>query len=701
MSRTFGTTAIRISEIRAIKALNSGLVQTIPFILVGAFCVALINLPISAYQDFLSSAFSGQLTSLLDTITASTLNIIALIALFTVSCSYSSDEPMVKEGVISLWAPVITTFCCYLILFTGIQGVDFVAIASPGRGGTFFALLLALLVPWVFFAFLKLRIKIKPFKYSALDSNLLMRLTFRSIFPMVATIFTFALLDKAISNTIFFTALGDIFQQFAVANLGKESFFSVILTVFVMQLMWFVGIHGGGVVFDDLMMNATIDKTSSMFATQDFYFAFVNFGGAGSLLGLLIALLIFRPRYREKHLAKVSVLPLAFNINETLIFGVPVIFNPFYAIPFILGPVLIAALAYGAFALGFVPEMTTHVDWTTPIIFSGFLSTGSVAGILLQVVCLACSVAIYTPFVLGFRRSLLHHRAERIEAMQKAMTDAADTEGVTVIHRDDTVGNTAREISAYIHGCFESGVPPFYLVYQPKTDDHGKTVGAEALLRWEHPDYGSISPVVLVELCDESGLSTELGRWITAEAIGEYARWKQMGITDFSLSINLNPRHFEEDDGFVDFLSDQLTKNSINSGEIELEITEHMAMHFTAANQKALEDIRSLGVGLSIDDMGIGYSSLTYISDFGAKRIKIDVSLVNEIETDYQQQEIVRSIVDLAKQLDLGVVTEGVEEKKQVEALVALGVKHFQGYYFSKPLMPNDFMKYVTSHKGQ
>jgi EAL domain-containing protein (putative c-di-GMP-specific phosphodiesterase class I) len=223
-------------------------------------------------------------------------------------------------------------------------------------------------------------------------------------------------------------------------------------------------------------------------------------------------------------------------------------------------------------------------------------------------------------------------------------------------------------------------------------------VGAEALVRWHHPDFGTISPDVLVELCDESGLTTELGRWITAEGVREYARWKGQGIEGIRLSINLHPRHLEEDEGFVVFLADLLEENSIEEGEIGLEITEHMIMRVSPANQIALERIRALGVEISIDDMGIGYSSLTYISDFGAKQIKIDTSLVSEITTDYQQQEIVRSIVELARQLDLVVVVEGVEEKEQVDALVALGVKYFQGYYFSKPLPPTDFVEYAREH---
>jgi EAL domain-containing protein (putative c-di-GMP-specific phosphodiesterase class I) len=142
-------------------------------------------------------------------------------------------------------------------------------------------------------------------------------------------------------------------------------------------------------------------------------------------------------------------------------------------------------------------------------------------------------------------------------------------------------------------------------------------------------------------------------------------------------------------------LGEVLAEQGVACGEIELEITEHLAMSANDANKHLLAEIRQLGVGLSIDDMGIGYSSLTYISDFDARGVKIDASLVSAVDTDVQQQEIVASIIQLAEQLALTVVVEGVETKEQVDALVALGARYFQGYYFSKPLKREDFIEYA------
>jgi EAL domain-containing protein (putative c-di-GMP-specific phosphodiesterase class I) len=363
-----------------------------------------------------------------------------------------------------------------------------------------------------------------------------------------------------------------------------------------------------------------------------------------------------------------------------------------------LAPLLSAALSYCAFSLGLVPPILYATDWTTPVFLSGYLSTGSIAGSLLQLVCLAGSVFLYIPFVLSNRHYDERRRKERLGCLQTAATQAADDENVNVLSRNDEVGETARDVSVLLHGYFEAGKLPFFLAYQPKTDKNGRVMGAEALVRWIHPELGYISPIVLVELCDESGLTSDLGRWITREAIEEYARWEQQGMGGLHLSVNLNARHLKEDDGFASFVGETLAANGVQASRLELEITEHIAMHANDATREKVDALRELGLSLSIDDMGIGYSSLTYISDFGVTLVKLDISLVSHIDTDVTQQEIVRSLIQLARQLDLTVVVEGVEAIEQVDALVALGVEYFQGYYFSKPLESTDFTAYIQAH---
>jgi EAL domain-containing protein (putative c-di-GMP-specific phosphodiesterase class I) len=541
--------------------------------------------------------------------------------------------------------------------------------------------------------------RIRAPRPSVLDINLQMRSAFRALFPVAATLIVFALIRIAGPLILPVAAIEEVYNSFISNHLIKDGAGSIILTIIAIQLLWFFGGHGTFTILDKFpLVSDLADPSLTSFATQDFYFNFSLLGGAGATIGLLIALFIVGSRYRGRLLAKASLFPSLFNVNEILLYGIPVVLNPFFFMPFVLSPLLSAAFSYSAFSLGLVPPIIYATDWTTPVILSGYLSTGSIAGSLLQIFCIACSVLVYIPFVKAMRNYENHRRKDRLVCLQTAAIQAADDENQMVLSRNDAVGETAREVSTSIHRFFEKDALPFYLVYQPKTTKDGHVMGAEALVRWVDSELGYISPIVLVELCDESGLTSELGRWITQEAIEEYARWKQEGLTGLHLSINLNARHLKEDDGFAAFVGEAIARNKLEAGEIELEITEHIAMHANDDTKTKVSALREFGIPLSIDDMGIGYSSLTYISDFGVTLVKLDISLVSHIDTDVTQQEIVRSLIQLARQLNLTVIVEGVETKEQVDALVGLGVDYFQGYYFSKPLEPTDFTAFVREH---
>jgi EAL domain-containing protein (putative c-di-GMP-specific phosphodiesterase class I) len=570
---------------------------------------------------------------------------------------------------------------------------------SPGSTSVVASLLTALLAGWLFFAFVRIWAKLKPPRLSTLDTNLQMRSAFRAVFPVAATFVTFALVRVFILAVIPTDAIAAAFSGFVNDNLVSDNFVSILLTVLLVHLLWFFGAHGAGVVLAEFPVVSQLgDPAQTLFATQDFYLDFVFLGGSGVTFGLLIALLIVGSPHRGQRVAKASIFPSLFNTNEIFLYGIPLILNPFFLVPFLLAPLLVVTLCFIAFSLGIVSPITQSVEWTTPVLLSGFLTTGSIAAPILQLVCLACSTVLYMPFIVANRHFDARRRLKRVRQLQAVALEAADGEGGAILARNDAVGETAREISARLHGYFETDTLPFHLVYQPKTDRDGRAMGAEALLRWEHPEFGVISPVVLVELCDESGLAADLGRWIAREAIVEYARWQQEKLCALSLSINLHAQHLCEDREFPAFLGRLLAEHEIDPDDVELEITEHLVLHANQTNKEMLAEIRGLGVKLSIDDMGIGYSSLTYISDFDAKGVKIDAALVSNIDSDAQQQGIVSSIVQLAKQLNLTVVVEGVETREQLDALVVLGVRWFQGYYFSKPLPHQDFIDYVRQN---
>jgi EAL domain-containing protein (putative c-di-GMP-specific phosphodiesterase class I) len=481
-----------------------------------------------------------------------------------------------------------------------------------------------------------------------------------------------------------------------------DSFMTVGLMVLVSQLLAFFGAHNF-VIFDfipSIDMLPTLDTVPMLFSVRGYYLQFALVGGSGATLGLLLALLLFNGGWlKGRRMARASLFPMLFNINEPLLYGFPVMLNPFYLIPFITAPLASAAISYLAFWLRLVPPITMMVDWTVPPILSGYLSTGSLSASVLQAACIVVSVALYYPFVRAHRSYEQAQRRQRFAAMQDAAYSAAKEEEPPVVYRDDSIGELAREFAGHLAAAARQGQLPFTLAYQPKTDRNGRVVGSEALLRWSDAEMGQISPITAVELMEESGLSSVLGRWVIERAISEFTQIRQGHLTNLRISINLDPRHLRSDDTLVGFIAELRDRYVILPGEVEFEITEHVAVQATEAMKDLFKQLRELGFGLTIDDLGMGYSSLNYISEYGVQTVKVDASLVSQVASDHNQQGIVSSIVQLARSLKLELVVEGVEAIEQVEALSALGVEVFQGFYFSRPLTLADFKEYFAEHQ--
>lgn len=244
----------------------------------------------------------------------------------------------------------------------------------------------------------------------------------------------------------------------------------------------------------------------------------------------------------------------------------------------------------------------------------------------------------------------------------------------------------------------ENATGSMMLKYQPKVTRDGMVWGAEALLRWYHPVYGYIPPLVVTGLCEEADLDTDLGTWVIDKAYEQLALWDKKGMAPLSVSVNMSPQQLRDDRHLLDKLMACIKKTGIAPARIELELTEHAAIDQSYTTRNRLEQIKEKGMNLSIDDFGMGNSSLMYIKDFGVNIIKIDMSLVREITTNVQSQEIVRSIISLSQQLHIEVVAEGVETAEQRDKLYELGCKLYQGFYFSQAISADEFTAYMKEH---
>ncbi|MFC4304956.1 putative bifunctional diguanylate cyclase/phosphodiesterase [Cohnella boryungensis] len=240
----------------------------------------------------------------------------------------------------------------------------------------------------------------------------------------------------------------------------------------------------------------------------------------------------------------------------------------------------------------------------------------------------------------------------------------------------------------------------FYLAYQPLVDLQSDTlVGAEALLRWKHPQKGVIPPSEFIPLCEENGFILPLGEWVLRNACEQMMRWRGAGFPPIILSVNLSIRQFRQHD-LCARIANILADTGMQPQWLELEITESI-MADVAYATAMLEQLKKLGVRISIDDFGTGYSSLYYLKRFPIDKLKIDRAFVNDVLTDRNDAAIVSGISAMAHNLELKVTAEGVENEGQVAFLKGLKCQEAQGYFFSRPVPPEEFVALYETHRNK
>lgn len=240
----------------------------------------------------------------------------------------------------------------------------------------------------------------------------------------------------------------------------------------------------------------------------------------------------------------------------------------------------------------------------------------------------------------------------------------------------------------------------FYLRYQPQVDvQTGKIVGLEALLRWNDPQKGEIFPKDFISVAEELGLIVPLGEWVFRTACQQLKAWDQEGYRDLTVSVNLSPRQFVSRK-LLPSMKQALMETGVSPTRIDLEITETMAMRNLEQSIEILTELRRLGASISIDDFGVGYSSLGQLKRLPAQTLKIDRSFISQIPDDANSCSIAEAIIAMGKRLKLRIVAEGVELMPQLEFLRANGCDAFQGYLFAKPLTVPEISVLLKSQRA-
>ncbi|KYG91704.1 PTS lactose transporter subunit IIC [[Bacillus] sp. KCTC 13219] len=409
LEEKFVPVASRIGNQRHLVAIRDGFIAIMPLMIVGSLAVLVNNLPIEAYKDFMNSVFGeGIWTQWGGNVWGATFAIVSLLISFTIAYnltkSYGKDA--LAGGAIGLASYM--TFATYGD--GGLTGL------TTGTGGIFLAIILSLVSAEMFSRLSgnpRLLIKMPAGVPDAVAKS------FASLFPAIITVGLLALIRTLIS--ILFDA-PDVIGQFY--TLVQEPFMGLtntwvaaLILAFVPAFVWTFGIHGANII-DPFMQTINLDaiaknvealeagQVAPYIINKPFFDAFVNMGGSGTTIALIIAIFIVSRKNKQySTVGKLSAAPGLFNINEPLLFGLPIVLNPILFFPFILTPMVNVSIAYFATKWGLVPAATVAAPWTTPPIINGWLVTQSPSGAILSIVLIAVAVLIYTPFLLAANRA--------------------------------------------------------------------------------------------------------------------------------------------------------------------------------------------------------------------------------------------------------------------------------------------------------
>ena len=683
--------SIKVQSFRLVRAIRDGLVNMIPILIIGAFALILKTFPVKAYLSFIENFAGGFILTLLNLIYNATFGMLSVYMAFSISRSYMKlrDEDDIVHGG-AIFASIVVFF-----ILTGSLSEGFI-LGNMGPKSMLLAIISGLGASAMYITFCKLLKSRRQILTSGADRVLNKMLS--TLFPIMIVVASFALGNALITrifnmdsfHELYITALNKLF------SVGGNGFFKGFFFVLLSSVLWFFGVHGSDalecvmqeVFVPNLAINQALVENggaATEVLTKQFFDCFVLMGGCGATICLLIAILIFSKNRARRGLGLTAAFPMAFNINELMVFGLPIIFNPVMLIPFLLVPLVCYSISYLALAIGIVPMIATEIEWTTPIIMGGYYATGSIAGSLLQIFNVLVGVTIYFPFVKILDRQAARINEQNYEEFRKYFIENEQSlQNQLIINMNNMYGDFAKELSAELTHDLKKYMDMYY---QPQYDYDGSCVGVEALMRYNHPTYGTLYPPIVVKLLTECGKLKDLEIAILERVLEEKAEvYKKYG-EGIKISINITGTTVVNAD-FLDLLEEKNKEYNFKNNNICIEVTEKEDLPFNDDNLSALRKIVDMGITLAIDDFSMGQTSINYLKYDLFSIIKIDGGLVKGLTASANCREIIASIGQLAASLDMKVVAEFVQTEEEKEILHNIGVDYFQGYLYSpaKPL---------------
>ncbi|MDR3186558.1 MAG: EAL domain-containing protein [Christensenellaceae bacterium] len=683
------------------SCIRKGFISVVPIFLIGAFSLAIMNFPIPVVKDFIARALNGNVYLILRLLYESTFGLSALALIVSISYKYTTATVEDSSNTVPLMS-IFVALSSYFVLLgitknevssTDIGIFDFNFHTNLSVQSIFVALLCSILATRLFLFLCSVLEKIHLRKaFSGTDVSFVKAL--KCLIPMLLTIFFFALISILTSFIFNVSGISELINKIFLwpfEYIKKESFWSGLLIVLIQTIVWFFGIHGAN-AFKPTIDELLIDGPGTII-TKTVLDNFILIGGCGASIGLLIAIFICSKNKPVRSTAKLSLGPMLFNINETMVYGLPIVYNPIYIIPFILTPIVNFILVYIMRSANLITIVDSSISWTTPVFLSGFLITGSVSGIVVQSIVIVISTLIYLPFVQLNDKLLAMRNARAIEILIESVKNAeSNPQELHLLSGNDELSAVAREIVSSLRQAVNNDEIDIY--YQPQIDGSGRAVSCEALLRWKHPADKFLFPPLVIALAKEDKFYERLNDYVVDKVLKHAVIMNRELDGDFRVSVNITATHFM-DINYIRRFVDKVNALQLRPYTINIDVTEQEMLkeHQDAADIFAL--LRKNCIHAEIGDFNMAHTTLSYMRNHSFLYVKLESELVKKLLTNIRIRDIIKSIVQLGNQLEFKVIAEYVETEEQREILKQLGCHIYQGWLYSPAIPFNQLVNYV------
>ncbi|GIU40403.1 diguanylate phosphodiesterase [Shewanella sairae] len=504
----------------------------------------------------------------------------------------------------------------------------------------------------------------------------------------IGHIFCFLLIAIVLSQLVIYLGA---YVKAGILSVGLDplTFTGGLLYQTLLGVLGAVGINGHNMLFAvkqqiyaDTMSNIdawTAGEASLNVISQGFYDAFLSMGGSGNCISLLLCVLIFSQKYNHRMLAVVAIPMVMFNINEVLLFGLPILFNPILIVPFILVPLVSFVIVYACISLGIVSPIVSIVNWLTPPIFSGYFAMGEqFDGAILQVVVIIVGIFIYRPFYLAYsgRDFVSVDPSTRFSAAEGAIFSNV-LRSVRDSANDNITQSTAQKQVAQI--LRQGQLVMFYQKIQSLQNQ--QQFNYEALIRYID-DSGKLCPPTFIADFQLLKAMPLLDKLVIELVLSDIQKIHlPLGGR---VAINVSVASIEQAD-FVNHLLARLEHHGVSPSKIEIEITEEAMLSDKVYLTRVMTELQAKNIAISMDDFGSGYASFPHLLQYPFNKVKIDRSLLLDASST-KGREVYQLVAKLGHIANCRIVAEGVETQQEYEFVANSGVDLVQGYYLARPM---------------